>query len=283
MPPKNKPIRIDLVEQEGWQRYDTASGEVDFSDHAWEAYKYMSQIDLESHLNDIAETPVKLKGRKVQKLNVSSDELGYLVHRLREGDDRLETARQMITDTLNWMYEAAAMPSDSDVEYAMEQVSEEIMADGMNLTEELFEPVINWNLSPHHLGPKAWSPAARKYRPEEVAKQLSEAIAFVHQKDRWDRYLDFDFWKMPVIQELTKIDPSPEMRGRLEVEFKYFTSEYLNAFFRRLEKIMANVDIDNRADWRKQWKAILEDAFTVVEARKGLATVAKEMPEDWYE
>jgi hypothetical protein len=281
--PANKSIRINLTEQEGWQRYDTASGDVDFSDHAWQSYKYMGDDDIERYLNDIAETPAKLKRRKLLKLDLSHDQLRYLRHQLREADDRLDEPRRMITDALQWMYEAAWIPSDGDIEYAMKQVSEEIMADDMNLDEELFSPVVNFYPSENRRGPKAWSPRGRKFLGEEVAKQISDAITLSHEKDHWDRYLDFDFWSMPVTKQLLKIDPSPEMHERIEKEFNSFFSQYVYALFRRLEKIMANVDIDNRADWRQSWKSMLEDGYTVNEARKGLATVAAEMPEDWDE
>ena len=64
------------------------------------------------------------KGKRKPRKHLSSEELDRLSIYLKNGEDILEPLQRAIVDAGQWMYEAAAVPEDGDIEDAMEKAAE---------------------------------------------------------------------------------------------------------------------------------------------------------------
>lgn len=267
-----EPIKINLVEQEGWKKYDTASGALDWvSDSGWEDFKHMDIRTLEGLIGDIAEVPPK--GKKKSKLNFNSDELRYLAEQLKDQSDQLEETRRIITDAATDMYEVAAIPNDGDVEWAMENATKDLIGYA-KFQENIWDEILTESV---RKGPMEWSPR-KKYKVEDILKQLSERITLEHKKGTWERYVLFDFWEAPIVQNLfSRHRGSPEAYEELKREFKQLSDGYVADLFKHLDKNMQTVDMNNRADWTSSWKSILTHG-EAWDAQKELVEVLKTMP-----
>jgi len=272
------PIKINIVEEEDWKKkYDSATGALDWvSDQGWEDFRHMDLTTLEGLIEDIIAVPKK--GKKKSKINFTPEQLEYLARELKDRSDKLEQTQRMITDAATWMYEAAAIPSDKDVEYAMERAKEDFTENqGNDLYGDPWDPIIDENV---RNGPKDWSPIKR-YSSVEILSQLFQFINFKREKDHWDRYLVFDFWNAPYMQTLfSRWKGSAWAYDRISSEFKSLAEGYVNDVLKRLGKIMEDVDISNRADWSDSWKSMLKNG-EAWGAQEELAELAKEMPEDF--
>lgn len=268
------PIKINLVEQEGWEPYNTANGKaMDWiHDSGWEDFRHMPLSTLEDLVDDIASVPQN--GKKKSKLKLDSDQIEYLAEQLKERNDQLEITQRMIVDTATWMYEAAAIPNNSDVEEAMEKAKEDFEED--SLYGDPWDPILDESV---RRGPKDWSPVKR-YSSEEVKKQLLARISFEREKNHWDRYLVFDFWEAPVIQTLfSRWKGSPWAYDRLKSEFKMMADGYVSDVLKHLDKIMQGVDINNRTDWNDSWKSMLTSG-EAWGAQDEMVEVLKDMPKE---
>jgi hypothetical protein len=269
------PTKFNLVEQEGWQRYDTANGKsMDWiHDAGWEDFRHMDLNTLEGLIDDISHVPQK--GKKKSKLDFSSEELRYLAEQLKEGNDKLEEPKRLIVDAATWMYEAAAIPNDSDIESAIEKATEDLISYA-EFQEDIWDEILTEKV---RQGPMEWTPRKR-YESAHILKQLSERIKLVHEKGKWDRFLVFDFWEAPIVHELfRKNRGSASAYEQLKREFQQLSDGYVADLFKYLDKEMENVDINNRTDWNASWKSMLGGGEPWG-AQKELVEVLKEMPEE---
>jgi hypothetical protein len=269
------PIKINLVEQQGWEKYDTASGGLEWAfDSGWEDFRHMDARTLADLIDDIASVPQK--GKKKSKLDFDSEELRYLAEQLKEGNDQLQETQRMIVDAAQWMYEAAAIPTDGDIQDAMEKVKEDFISYEQLEEEDIWEKILTEKV---RRGPMDWSPR-KKYEIAEILKQLSERITLKHEKGKWDRFLVFDFWEARIVQELfSRHRGSPEAYEALKRDFERLSNGYVADVFKYLDKIMKDVDINNRTDWTSSWKSMLGSGEPWA-AQKELVEVLKDRPEE---
>ncbi len=270
------PVRINLVEQEDWERYDPAAGKFDWTiDSAWQDFR---ALDIGSALVLIHDlwTSSPGKGKRRPRKILSSEELRYLAKKLLENDDVLEPVRRAIVDAGGLMYQMAATPDDADLKMAMERASQEFN-DNPEMSDDLWDPF----LLAREIGdgPKGWFPRhGRLVTLRELFEQISGAITFEREEDHWDRYLVFDFWSMPVMKDILKIHP--ELEWEFDAEFRNMRGNYRHEFFKALNKIMDSIEISNRTDWRKNWKSMISDGSVVWEAQEAIKKALQDMPEE---
>lgn len=269
-----EPVRINLVEQDGWKKYDFASGKLDWAvDSAWDDFKAMSKDTLEALIDDLwGSSPGK--GKRKPSRRLSSQELQYLAMQVKELDDVLEPVRRAIVDASQWMYELAAIPNDDDIKDAMATAREEFEGNP-EMNDDLWEPIL---MSDVRRGPKEWRPRLGRFTRKELIQDLLGTISFEREKGQWDRYIEFFFWRSLPAQELLRRNPSAE--EELDAEFRNMRGNYLSDFWKALSKEMENVDIYNRADWRLNWKSMLSDGSVVSEAQNAIRKVLAEMPKE---
>lgn len=277
---RHDPVHVNLVEQEGWEKYDPASGKFDWiMDSAWQDFRSMDYGTLRGLVDDL--WTVSVKGLRKPRVQLSIEELEYLAGRLKNHhhDDDMESVQRPIVDAIQWMYEAAVTPNDGDVESAMEHAEEQFKANP-EMYDPLWEPVL---LLVREIpkGPKEWAPRAPRVgrvTEDQLLDQLLSTISFEHEKDQWDRYLVFDFWSAPAAVELLKRDPKAE--EELDAEFRNIRLNYVRDFFKGLEKTMKDINIENRSDWKKAWKSMISDRSVVSEARASIRKALREMPDE---
>lgn len=264
------PIKVNLVESSYWK--DKWEGAQWASDSGWEEFRQMDEDTLKGLIDEIASVPPK--GKRKSKLDFSSEELEYLARQLSEQNEKLETTRQMITDAATWMYEAAVVPHDGDIEEAMEKAREDFLEE--TFSEDLWEPVYSGYV---RKGPMEWSPR-KKYEAAEILGQLAKQIQFKHKKGHLDRYLIFDFWDAPIVQELfSKYRGSPEAYRRLKADFERLADRYVKITLYRLDKITEDINVENRTDWRAAWKSMLASGEAPA-AQRGMVQVLRDMPQE---
>lgn len=262
-----EPIKINLVEERAWEKRFGSSDHA--NDAAWEDYSHMSADDFESLIDDLWDA--KDTKKRVSKKRLTSEELEFLAHRLKERDERLEPVKQTIVDATTWMYEAAAQPTDSDIEEAMERASS-VLQESDAISSYTWEPVLQ-DEDDVRRGPKEWSPR-KKYPADEVIKQLMGQVSYERKKD-YERYLIFNFWDAKVAQELfSRMKGSPIIYGNMKEDFERLALDYTVTLF---DNLVVD-DVSNRTDWNASWKSMLKSGIEPG-VREGIREVLKEMPD----
>lgn len=267
-------LRINLVEQKGWKQYDPSGKIMEWSsDSAFDALHHMSADDLETYVNDLATALGKRGGRP--KMRFTSQEIEWLAQKVKDGDPLVEQTRYAIQDALTWMYEAAYMPSRTDVRDAMDEATKSMVED-WDLRKDIWDPVLA--LDEARRGPKEWSPR-KKFEMRVILSQLLDQIRLDQEENHYDQYMVTSFLGAQATKDL--LSRSDWERSMLENalgrEFKDLMDAYLHSFFKHLEKSMEDLDIENRADWRKAWKSMLNSGVAPG-VQKELAAAIKEMP-----
>lgn len=269
------PVRVNLVEQEGWKKWDPAHIDLDWIlNAAFEDFRHMDESTLEGLVDDLwSSSPGK--GKRKPRRQLMSEELEYLAGQLKDYNETLEPVQRAIVDAAQWMYELASIPVEHDIRESMEKAAEEFKSNP-EMTDDLWGPILHQRDSEE--GPKGWFPGKRDLITEEqLVDQLTKEITFDRNKGAWDRYIVFDFWSAPAVFRLLK--KHPDFDYRVHREFEHIRSGYLSDFFKALEKEMEGVDVNNRTDWDKNWKSMLSDPSVVSEAQEAIKMVLKDMPE----
>jgi hypothetical protein len=273
--PRFPPVRISLVEQKEWKPYDPSETSSNWtSDAAWEDFTHMETRDLEPLIDDLSEAKNE-KGRSPRR-KLTSEEVEWLAVQVKEGNGALEETKQAITDALNWMYEAAALPSDSDIEEAMEKAAQTVVEE-FSLDVDLWESVLE--VEGRRRGPKEWSPRKR-FESEHILGKLLDRVTYERKENHYDRYLVFDFRNaQPVHDVLSRSGwPADRIIPELTGEFQSLRIDYTLDVFSELKKIMEDIDVSNRTDWRKAWKSMLTSGIAVG-VQKEMYAALKEMPD----
>lgn len=266
--------RVNLVEEKAWkERWDPAGKIGNYaSENAYDAFSHMEARDLERYVNDLA--TYRTKGKKAPR-KFSSEEIEWIAKLVEDGDGRVDQTNQAILDALAWMYEAAYLPDKGDIEGAMER-AEDNVSKYFDVNLDLWEPVAA--LQQARRGPKEWSPRKR-LEVHEIMRDLLKRVNLEQKEGHYDRYLVFDFRSSQVVRDLLSRSKWAEIDlvYTLKVELQALSDTYVIDFFENLEKIMDDIDIFNRTDWQKSWKAILSSGVAP-DAQKEMAAAVKEMP-----
>lgn len=269
------PVRkINLVEQEEWKPFDPSDKIAEWaSDAAWQDFSHMSADSLWEYVNDLATW--RTKGKKAPR-KFSSEQIQWIAEQFRGRRELVEETRNAIIDAMTWMYEAAYLPEKGDIEEAMERAVGVLIYD-YPLSHDLWEPVLQ--LEESRRGPKEWRPRKR-LEEREILQDLLKHISFEQEEGHYDRYLVFDFRSSQVVKDLLSRSDwdEPTLTKVLKQEFKDLSDTYLWRFFDALKKIMEDVDISNRTDWKLSWRAMLGSGV-VPSVQKEMAEAVKYMPE----
>lgn len=277
--PRFPVVKINVVEQEGWKPYDSANT-TDFraSDAAHEDFQHMSANDIESYVSDLADAKGPKGGKP--KRRFSSEEIEWLAEQVRERNKDLEETRNAIPDAMTWTYEAAALPHKGDMIDALVDARHSIIDNYPIETgdENLWEPVLE--LESRRRGPKEWSPRKR-FEREELLKDLMKHVHFEWDEGKYDRFVIFDFRNAQVTHDLLSRShwTQKELIPMLQDEFKNLERDFMIDFFSSLEKIMEDIDVSNRTDWRKSWRSMLNSGIAPVVQRE-MAEALKGMDPD---
>jgi hypothetical protein len=267
MPARLKTIRINLVEEKGWKPYDSAGDIMIWaSDNAHEELSHMERNDCRDLVEDL------IGGRKLVQtgpkewsprgITVSDEDLDAICDGIDNVIPDLELTQQAILDALTWSWEIAFMPSDSDIEHAVELAKEE-MPDYFDLDDDLWEPLLE--------APKnAWG-------ARSIVHHLVGPVVYERDGNHYERYIKFNInGTAPVLElhEAARKDPERTVEGTiryLEQELASLSASFVSVFFTKLQNVMKDVDASNRTDFRKQWKQILSDADHIRHIRSEIA------------
>lgn len=265
------PIRINIVEQEGWKWKDSeVSGWA--SDNALDDLVHMSDATRKELVRDLIEASMTKKEQKA----ITDEDLEKISEQLEEDWQSLEETKNAIQDAHYWAWEVAYMPEDGDIEYSMEK--------DKDFWGEDIRPNDYWKLVLREegaSGPREWSP-----HPTETDfwKDLANRVRFERKPDYYDRHLVFDWGQSKTVRELLEaLKEHPEEGSRKEVEQELrdwadtFTSEVLS----HLDDRMQNVDTSYRVDFNPQWKRILSDKSRMANVRDELLEFLQMGPRDW--
>jgi hypothetical protein len=282
--PRFPAVKINLVEDKRWKSYDPA--ESDWAqDAAWEDFSNMKAEDFYELIQDLSFK--KNEKGKPPRRNLTSEEIEWLAKQVKRSS-KLEETKQAITDALGWMYEEAAMPSDGDIKDALE-LAKGTVAMEFDLGEDLWAPVIEleserrWPQAPQRRGPKEWRPprkAGEKAVIRMVIEELMTRVDYDRKEGWYDRYLVFDFRGAQAVHNLLSRSEwtAEQIVPRLQEEFKGLMNDVVANTFFFLKKIMDDIDVSNRTDWRKAWKSMLSSGIAT-SVQKEMYAALKEMPD----
>jgi hypothetical protein len=260
--------KVNLVEEKGWERWDSGGDLMNWaSDTAWDDFRHTSKETCADWVSDIL-GPSHLKRNPLGR-PVDDEDLVLVCDAILDGDDRVENTHRMIVDSLQWMYEEAAMPRAADIEDALEMALDgnESWSGFSDAWDTLVES-------------KQWS-------QEDIMKDLLSQVSFVQKPKAYDRFLVFDFGESKAAQALISTLPppfhttrpirfwSPERtkkqaqyhRDSLERDLEVLKDDIVADLFRELVKVMDRMDLYARTDWDANWKNMLSDKNSVQVAR----------------
>jgi|SRR5579871_3952922 len=266
---KIKPIKINLVEQDGWKNWDYASshGISEWaSDNAWDDWTNMDSTTCRDYVQDLINAALPKK----QRLKFSLDELERICEEMQEERyDHFESVSQAIIDAHQWAWEVAYTPDDKDIKIAMEKAERNWDWD--------FRMAGFWDFIQREQeveGPREWSPRPpTTWTMNQLFDQLIERIRYEREKDHYDRFLVFDWGDSPAVKRLLEVlKTKPNEGGPMEVEAELddLVSRYLKVFFTELEDRMQDKDIHIYWDLDPHWENVLKDKSRMIGIRKEL-------------
>lgn len=274
-PPFFEPVKINIVEDRRWKKlfdFEGAFGEASFN-YMVEAMKTLPREEVLDLAFGILNT-----GKRVHYF--TREEEDAIWEAFQNRDEDLYQFRRAIMDAFQQEYEVAAMPDDEDIKWAIERATGDLarydydyIADYEALQEAL--PALEYKDS----GDLVWD-------------LLKGTITLKHQPGDYDRFLIYnppsrDFikrlkrafgdapagafeWAPPV--NLTK---HKEFRKELNELMANIKDNFINNFFHEIEMIMDNTNLENRMDFRKQWREIMFDPSNLKAAREAIYKVIK--------
>jgi hypothetical protein len=267
------PIRINIVEEDGWQPYD--SGNLEgvqswASDNAWDDWKAMSEETCQNLVGDLLDAAFSRKERR----DVDPEEIPRICEELLENQgDTLEASFHAILDAYDWTWEEAYIPTDLDIEKAIERAMGDWFGD-TRLADY-------WNLvlakEERPKGPKEWSPRI-VWTEAGLFHHLDKHIRYQRKREEYDRFIVFDWGDMDQIVallEALKRTPAEGSREDVENELREWADLFMRHFFSALEDRMQAVDTAYRTDFDKHWKTMLSDKQTMGGVRRELLEFLK--------
>ena len=288
---KEEPVRVNLAEQKEWRRNWTwDSSDFDEMVHRLTDEYYLDLRSMEGECDSLIEDimgpfyNVKAeegprewspRARKIGPEGVEKACKGWREHKLEEVDS-------LIADTIERMFDKACTPHEGDLQHALAE-TKDWFVENPDLDYEIWDPLIDQQME----GKKGdWSSRLRAAK-RSIMLGLMNQIHLSGEQGHYDRYIEFDLMNSQEVVDLIHAWPV-EDRGWVEDalrfnDFKSLRNEFLERFFGKLEKDMADEDPSNRADWPGQWQEELKDKERIEAVRKEIfeyLKTAPELPED---
>ena len=255
-----KPIRINLVEHELWDQWESSGDIMSYSyDSAFQMFQAYRKTEASKWIHDIMGSSA---GKTIHDWSptskkLDSEELEALEEALKKRD--LEQTSQMVLDAMAWAWQEAYTPTDRNIRDAL---------------DEAIDTTVENNVF-HEGDEELWAPLlAAGWTPEKIVSGLlANTVTYSHEPNHYDRYLNFPFQDSDAIKTLLEHDPDI---ARLNAYLKDLADELVSALGKRLSKDMERVDVSNRVDFDDQWKAMLKDKSVVKSARKEMLEYLEE-------
>lgn len=276
MKPIFDPVRINLVEHEEWKPYDSSEKLGDFAFHAAaENIGAMGKKDVIDLAEDVLST-----GRKWSR-SLTGEEEEAIWHAFDTNQEVMQPFNQFIMDAMTWDYEQAAVPRDSDIEYAIERaidaLAEEDFISGYDALEE----------GEHLLG-------YYKSKNKFIKDILKDSVRLEREEGHYDRFLVYDppskaflerlkqaqglFFPVGVLEWAPSISLIKNQAFVYELQdlIKSMKDNVVEETFTQLKKIMDDVDYGNRGDFFGIWRERLKDKSEVKAAKDALLKVLRD-------
>jgi hypothetical protein len=263
------PVKINIVEQDGWEHYDSSGKLLEYaSDSAFQEFEAYRKTDAKRWVEDILGAKAGDKDPRdwnPTRLVLTDEQLDVLAQALSER--KLEQASQMVLDALTYSWEEAYTPTDRDIKNALDEADDDMLreADFYETAEELWAPLLE----------TGWD-------SERILKGLLNVVTYEREADHYDRYVNFEWSDAEPVLAITPFlladrETAPNKIVRLSAWLKDFANDFMVRFFKRLDGQMKGVDFSNRTDFTSQWTTILKDKAAVKLARKEIAEYLKEL------
>lgn len=280
MADKFPPVKVNLVEEDGWSRWDPG-GELPnwASDNAYSEYSVVGENDCKDLINDLMAASFP----KAQWRKIGDEELERICSQLKEDwQEGLELTHNAIIDAMTWAWEEAYTPSDDDVKDVISKMADGFEVDEFDLSGAHWQRVIGRQPRP---GVKEWIPGAKKWSYASAFKSLLQKVGYERKPGWYDRHLVFDFGDAEIVGDVLeaarKEGAEEEAEEALANEFEKLQNEYLWEFFRKLDREMDDADPGNRVDFRKFWKVMLSDKQAMKAVGKEIKEFLKGDPREW--
>lgn len=252
-----KTHKVNITEYPEWKKV-TESVEEDWVGNAawgdWQAITMDLNL-LDVYVYDLIKAAFS-KGDKTRRRFENFRNTGALLDAVKCSDG-FESTRHVIRDTLEFMYQDAAMPREMDVAISVEDAGYTFMAGHMPYYWRL---IAAKDLPP--AGVKEWRPDQGKVEMTffEVRKQLLREIRYEHKENYYDRFLVFTFGDSLAVRlliEEIRDHPNEEnaetMAKDIENDLDEARQEFIRDFFKYFVRIMGSIDVSNRTDFRLEW------------------------------
>src|SRR4029077_1350587 len=256
---KLKPIRINIVEEDGWKNWDYSQTDGISqwsSDNAWDDWREMDDETCQGYIVDLMEASMTKREQK----KVTEEDLERICKELRKHTYDLETTLHAITDAHTWAWEEAYTPDDRDIEKAMETTARHWDWDWSMAKYWSF---VLQDEPPE--GPREWSPRGR-WTIQSLFKEFVKRISYERKPGYYDRFMIFDWGNSEPVQLLLEaLKRNPEEGNKADVEFELggMAENYLSTFFKVLEQRMRDNYPSDAWDVTPHWKSMLKDKVTM--------------------
>lgn len=216
----------------------------------------LSDLLSDYFYSDADEGPKDWSPKLPQKVGHRGIEL--LCDALRKGD--LNETDMFIRDSLTFAWEKAYLPTDDDIDHAVNEAKEWM---GREYPD---------------LGP-IWEPLYEQ-PPFSTFDTESKVVEGLMGKIDWaygmsgKLVLTFNFIDAAPVWLLQSIDKKLSKDER-DQELVFLRNSFMKIFWKTLQMTMDDSNADNRVDWRKQWKEELKDKPKVEAVQKELLEYLK--------
>lgn len=266
--------KINIVEDSRWKPWSTDGKAMQYAEQS--ADQEMSTLDCGS-LGDLV-FPIFNSGSRRRYLTDAEEDA--LCENWKDAPE-LEDLYLLIERVTRDAWYFAYTPSDSDIEYAIDQAKSIAAENAHMFTDHIVESTFDM------LGIDG----------EVLARSILNDYVFYQRKPGWyDRYLILDLGRSPEIRRLVDKPiedipmksvlawrPSDALQAGLRPGLEDFLlglgHEFVNVFFRQLEAVMDSVDPGNVVDFNKQWRhTLLFSPKEVKEVRKSIEKYLSKLP-----
>ena len=261
--PKLKPIRINIVEEDGWKNWDYAQtdGISQWSgDNAWDDWKNMDENTCKGYIVDLLQASMTKREQK----KITEEDLDRICEYMQEDANNMESTSRAIIDAHTWAWEEAYTPEDLDIEKSMEATSRNWDWD---FSMPDFWQLVLQDEPPE--GPREWSPRGR-WTIHSLFKEFVNRVSYERKEGYYDRFMIFDWGNSEPVQlllEALKRHPDEGSRADVEEWLRGMADSYMREFFKALEDRMQNNDPSYKFDLDPHWKSMLKDKSTMKAVR----------------
>lgn len=269
-----KKKKINLVERPEWADYDTPGNDYVIFQNAAETYSELDPDALDARIDDVLSAGAR------KRVRTTEEETDAIYEAMRKGT--LESFDTLIRDWLSYTWERAYIPTDEDIEGALDDATEYIAA---RWTSYLGDYEGLWEIAETIPG-----------TPAQFIKNLIDSSSWYFRKPGWyDRYVILDPGQSSLVDRLLHQPiqaqktgvlewtpaleiPKEEIARELDAFYRDIEETVIGQMFRALKTTMSGTDYGNRTDFNKMWKEILEtDPKRIKEAKKELKQFLREL------